>query len=114
MWIQPISHRGRVVACATATRVLLAAELERRRARDPELRFVLLMCHYARDILTGVLSGPYCDDDARAYARAALIPEDLLERSLLDPARTCYALGVPLCELLAARREYRARQAARP
>jgi hypothetical protein len=113
MWLQPITHRGRIVACATARRVFLGAELERRRPSDPELRFVLLMCCYARDILTGVLSGPYRDEDARAYARAALIPDELHERSLLDPARTGHALGVPLCELLEARRVYRARQAAR-
>jgi hypothetical protein len=113
MWLQPIIHRGRLVACATATRVFLAAELERRLSGNPELRFVLLMCCYARDILTGALSGPYRDDDAGAFARAALIPEELLERPLLDPQRTGRALGVPLGELLEARREYRARQAAR-
>jgi hypothetical protein len=113
MWLQPITHRGRLVACATATRVFLAAELERRPSGDPELRFVLLMCCYARDILTGALSGPYRDDDARAYARAALIPEELLERPLPDPIRTGHALGVPLGELLDARGEYRPRRAAR-
>jgi hypothetical protein len=114
MWLQPITHRGRLVACATATRIFLAAELERRLPGDPELRFVLLMCCYAQGILTGVLSSSYRDDDARAYARAALIPDELLERPLPDPVRTGHALGVPLCELVEARRQHRARSAARP
>jgi hypothetical protein len=113
MWLQPITHGGRVVACATANRIFLAAELERRLPGDPQLSFVLLMCCYAQDILTGALAGPYRDDDARAYARAELIPEELFEQPLQDPARTGRALGVPFAELLEARREHRARQAAR-
>ena len=44
------------------------------------------MCAYAGDILSGVLPGPYTDDDARRYARACLVPLELLERPELDIA----------------------------
>jgi hypothetical protein len=104
MWLQPITYRGTVGACATATRVFLSDELRRRPAGDPELTFVLLMCCYARDVMTGELAGRYSDANARAYARAALIPEELLERPLVDPGRTAGALGVPVDELLYAHR----------
>ena len=103
MWLQPITYRGRVTACATATRIFLSDELQRRPARDPELTFVLLMCCYARDVMSGELPGGYSNDHARAYARAALIPEELLERPLVDPAQTARALAVPVDELLCAR-----------
>jgi hypothetical protein len=103
MWLQPITYRGRVAACATTTRVFVADELRRRPAGDPELTFVLFMCCYARDVMSGELAGCYSDEKARAYARAALIPEELLERPLADAARTARALHVPLDELLQAR-----------
>jgi len=93
MWLQPIAYRGRVVACASATRVFLADELRRRPDGDPELRFVLFMCCYARDVMTGALPGRYSDGNARAYARAALIPEELLERPLVHPRRTAPCWG---------------------
>ncbi|MGI8411550.1 MAG: hypothetical protein ACR2LV_02565 [Solirubrobacteraceae bacterium] len=103
MWLQPIVYRGRVVACAAPTRFFLAEELERRPVGDPELTFVLYMTAYARDVLIGELSAPYTEENARAYARAALIPDELLERPLLDAGRTARALGVPVEELLRAR-----------
>ena len=103
MWLQPITYRGRVVACATPTRVFLADELRDRPAADPELTFVVFMCCYARDVMTGELPGPYGDENARTYARAALIPEELLERPLTDPGRTARGLRVPADELLQAR-----------
>jgi hypothetical protein len=108
MWLQPITYRGRVVACATPTRVFLGDDLRRRLPGDPELTFVLLMCSYARDVMGGELPGRYSDETARVYARAALIPEELLERPLVDPERTARALGVPVDELLQARKAYHA------
>jgi hypothetical protein len=112
MWLQPITYRGRLAACATATRVFLADEFERRPGGDPELKFVLFMCLYARDVLTGEVSGAYGHEDACAYARAALIPAELLERPLSDARSTAAALGVPISELLYARREHRFQRAA--
>lgn len=83
--------------------MFLADELRGRPAGDPDLTFVLFMCCYARDVMTGELPGRYSDDNARAYARAALIPDELLERPLADPTRTARALTVPVDELLHAR-----------
>lgn len=66
------------------------------------------MCCYARDVMCGELVGRYSDETARVYARAALIPEELLERHLADPRRTAHALGVPVDELLQASDAYQA------
>ncbi len=64
------------------------------------------MAAYARDVLRGELPGPYSEQQARRYARAALIPEELLERPGLDLAHTARALGVPVEELTHAAREH--------
>lgn len=42
--------------------------------RPPAIRrtFVIFMGAYAGDVLSGVLSCPYTDEDARRYARACL------------------------------------------
>lgn len=101
--VQPITYRGRVMACASRHRVFLSAALERSAGTDPDLRFVLMMCCYARDVLTGRLPGPYTTWDARRYAQAALIPDELLDRAPLDTRRVARWLGVPEDELYAAR-----------
>lgn len=110
MPIQPVIYRGRVVAACTAERFLLCDELERCGPEDPERTFVIWMCVYAGDVARGVLPGPYRDLDARRYARAALIPSELLERPPLDAARTAVAIGIPVEEFCAARRDQRKRR----
>lgn len=102
--LQPITLRGRLVACATASRYFLADELLDRPVGDPDRTFVIFMCAYARDVLCGALPGPYTDADARRYARAALVPEELVDIERwgqlgrnLD--RAAHALGVPIGEL---------------
>ena len=95
MDVQPIAYCGRIVAACTGERFLLADDLAYRPPGDPELVFVVMMCSYATDIARGVLPGPFDDVDARRYARAALIPEELLERRDLDVEHTAAALGVP-------------------
>ena len=80
MDVQPIAYCGRIVAACTGECFLLADDLAYRPPGDPELVFVVMMCSYATDIARGVLPGPFDDVDARRYARAALIPEELLER----------------------------------
>jgi hypothetical protein len=72
----------------------------------PSIRFVLAMCLYAGEILNHRLRGPYRDADARAFARALLIPGALLDRPL-DPAALADGLGVPIRELEIARRAHR-------
>ena len=108
MDVQPIIYRGRIVAACTRRRFLLADDLEGRPPGDPELVFVVMMCAYASDIARGLLPGPYDAADARRYARAVLIPGELLERPALDVDRAAAALGVPADELRAARDEHAA------
>ena len=105
MDIQPITYRGRTVAACTRERIFLADALEGRLPGDPELTFVLYMCAYAGDVARGELPGPYTDADARRYARACLIPTELLERPALDVHSAAPALGVPAAELQDARDE---------
>ncbi len=105
MTIQPITYRGRTVAAATRSRFFLAEALDQRPTSDPERTFVVFMCAYAGDILSGVLPGPYTDDDARRYARACLVPLELLERAEIDIDHTARALQIPAHELQAASAE---------
>jgi hypothetical protein len=106
MQLQVITYRGGVVAACTPTHFCLVEELELRPASDPERTFVLFMCAYACAVLSGALPGPYCDSDARLFARGALIPLEVVERDDLDLARLAAGLRVPATELLAARAEY--------
>lgn len=102
--LQPITYRGRVVACVTRDRCLLSRDLHNRDVGDPERTFVLFMCRYAADVLRGELAGPYNDTDARRYARAALIPDEFADPERASHVRrrltsTARALGVPADEL---------------
>jgi hypothetical protein len=103
MLLRPITYGGRLVAVCTRSRFYLAEELELRPAIDPERTFVVFMCAYACAVLRGELPGPFCHDAARYFARAALIPDEVLERDDLDIARAAAALRVPAAELRAAR-----------
>src|SRR5664279_382239 len=94
MRLQTITYRGRPVACATATRFFLADDVERLPAGGPLLTFVVYMCAYARDVLTGELPGPYTDHDARCFARAALVPEELARTRRDRPRISTLARGV--------------------
>ncbi len=62
---------------------------------DPELVFVVAMCAYATNIVRGLLPGPFDAADACRFARAVLIPEELLEREELDVDRAA-AAGEPV------------------
>ena len=106
MDVQPITYRGRIVAACTRECFLLADDLAYRAPGDPELVFVVAMCSCASDIARGLLPGPFDAVDAHRYARAFLIPEELLERQELDVDRAASALGVPVDELRAARAEH--------
>ena len=106
MRLQTITYRGRPVACATATRFFLSDDLERLPAGDPLLTFVLYMCAYAHDVLTDQL-GPYTDDNALRFARAALVPEELADPDRIahtqrNLQQTAHALKLPAAELAAA------------
>jgi hypothetical protein len=94
-----------VVAACTAECFLLADDLAYRPSGDLDFVIVAMMCAYARDVARGALPGPYDNADACRYARAVLVPEELLERPALDLDRAAAALGVPARELHAARDE---------
>ena len=61
------------------------------------------MCLYAGQILNGHHPAPYRDEDARAYARAVLIPAELLEhpgpRHQLDLEASADWLRIPADDL---------------
>jgi hypothetical protein len=84
MDLQPITYRGRTLAACTRNRMFLADELDAH-PESPLTEFVIAMCLYAGAVLNGVLPGPYRDQDARAYARACLIPAEVLERAHRTP-----------------------------
>ena len=58
------------------------------------------MCFFAGDVLNGRCAPPYDEQSARAYARAFLVPEELLEHPHdFDVAATAHWLGMPVQEL---------------
>src|SRR3954451_15023353 len=99
---QLITFQGRIPAIGTRGRVFLTDAPET--ALDGDGPFVLAMCLYAGAMLNGHVRAPYRETDARAFARALLIPTELLERHLTCPEQTAIALGVPVPELHAAHR----------
>ena len=96
--LQPIRYQGQIAAAAGTHRFWLAPELDSRAAGDPERTFVIYMCAYAGLVLRGGLPGPYSDEKAHGFARAALIPGRTLE---VDHAAR--AFRIPARELAAAR-----------
>src|SRR4051812_21960250 len=101
----PVVYRGELAAAVSRNRVhILAPWLLGRRAGDPELRFVAMMCAYAGQILSGTLPGPYSDDVAEDWARAALIDDNAFAAVRSMPAdAAAAALAVPPEQLRAAR-----------
>jgi hypothetical protein len=95
-----IFYRGRMAATVTLTTFDFAEWLDD--APVAERAFVLRMGVYARAVLSGELPRPYDGRFARAFARRALIPDELIEREGLDLERAAEALSVPLRELYAA------------
>src|SRR5687768_7137723 len=71
---------------------------------DPECRFITFVCAYAGAILSGVLLGPCSDEDVRRYARACLVPAELLERADRASSAPLRVLRLPADELGSAAR----------
>lgn len=105
MRMQTITYRGQTVAAATVRGLFLCPRVASRPVGDPERTFVIYMGVYAADVLRGELPGPYSDEQARRYARVALIPGELLEHDLSCLEGTARALHVPVSELRQARAE---------
>jgi len=95
MTLQPITYRGRTVAAATRSGFSLSEALDERPGSDLERTFVIFMCAYAGDVLSGVPPGAYTDVDARRYARGCLVVDERLERAELDVDRAARALRLP-------------------
>ena len=109
MRLQTITYRGRPVACATATRFFLADDLERLPAGDPLLTFVLYMCAYAHDVLTGELPGGSACAIRRAILTLVRKLHLVLEQRLEGAARRRTRAGTtPTC------RRRRSKPARRP
>ena len=102
--MQPITYRTRPVAIAAAERFWLTDEIDALPTANPLKTWACFMCLYARDVLTGVLPGPYSDADAELFARAALIPDNAFQRLRgLPDERLAVHFNVPL-EQIAERR----------
>jgi hypothetical protein len=92
----------------------LAEVLDERPADDPERTFVIFMCAYAGDVLAGVLRRSVQRRGRGRYARACLVPAELLERAELDVERAARALQLPACEMRVACVERAPSAAAQP
>lgn len=92
--VQPVS-RGGVVAGGHRPPLLSLRALDARRVEDHERALVIFMCAYASEVPARRASRPCTDADARRFARACLIPGELLERPGLDVARAARALQLP-------------------
>ncbi len=74
----------------------------------PTRRLVFYMCHYARLGLEDQVPGPYTDDQARRFARLALLsdqPDDLQPRAGEDDQEVAARVGLPVAELQPARED---------
>ena len=99
MDIQAITYRGRTVAACTRRRFFLSDDIADRDPNDPLVSFVIGMCLYAHRVASGDAPGPYASEDARAYARACLIPDELHDRDDINVESVAAWLRVPSAEL---------------
>jgi hypothetical protein len=102
-----ISYRGRPVALVAPERVhVLAPWLQDTPPGDPDARFVLFMCTFARMVQLGRLPPPFSNTAAERWARIALIDDDELLAHRHQPAREqARGFGVPIEQLATRRRE---------
>jgi hypothetical protein len=109
--LQTITYNGDIVALAGPNLFILEPEIDALAVRDPLRTMVVYMCAYARDVIAGVLPGPYTDHDARRYACACLLPDELLERDNFDIDRASRYFQIPADDIAHAQREHRPRGA---
>jgi hypothetical protein len=95
-----VSHRGRLVALAAPHRFWLAGDIEALPDGHPRKRFVAFMVLYARDVLTGEITGPYRDEDAERFAYLALLdPSVAAQHAHSNDAQLADLLGLPIDEV---------------
>lgn len=89
-----VSYRGEIKAYVTLGNWHPVGAFAELGADDPEYRLVALMSVYAQEVLlaTDVI---YTEQDAIAYALGELVPHEMLEHDMPNPARTAVALGLP-------------------
>jgi hypothetical protein len=107
--LEPVVFRGELVALAGPERFhIVAPWLQERPDGDPDLRFVVFMCLFRRQIELGELPGPFTSERAELWARCALIEADeLLARWDISDDALVVEFGAPADQIAIARRELR-------
>jgi hypothetical protein len=102
-----ITYRGRPVALVAPERVhVLASWLQDSPPGDPDARFVLFMCTFARMVQLGRLPPPFSSTAAERWARTALIDDDdLLAHPHRPAGEQARCAGVPTDQIATRRRE---------
>ena len=95
-----VCYRGQIKAYVTRDTWHPVGDFAELCAEDPEYRLVALMSVYAQTVLLQG-EGVYTEQDAIAYALGELVPHELLERDIPNPAHTAAALGLPVDVLTA-------------
>jgi hypothetical protein len=92
-----ISYHGRPAALVAPERVhVIARWLADAPAGDPDVRFVLFMCVFARLVQLGRVPCAFSTTDAERWARSALIDDDELIAHPHRPAHDhAHRAGVP-------------------
>ncbi len=111
-----IHYQGRPAALAGRTRVWPQPWLCDLPTGHPTRHFVFFMCHYARLITEEQLPGPYTHDQARRFARLALLSDQPITAVQPCPAdesaqHIAARLGLPPDELEPARADLAALRA---
>jgi hypothetical protein len=89
-----VCFRGQIKAYVTRDSWHPVGDFAELGAEDPEYRLVALMSVYAQNVLLRS-EGVYTEEDAIAYALGGLVPHELLERDIPNPAHTAAALCLP-------------------
>lgn len=101
-----ISYGGRPAAFAGPRRVTFAPWIAAREAGHPELRMVVYMCFYSRELREGRLAGSYGDEAARLFARYALMDDDeFLAAAGEGDEALAQRFGAPVGEVVAKRQD---------
>ena len=104
-----VCYQGEPIALAGARDTHLLGQLASAAVGDPDARFALYMVYYAQLIACGQHPGPYTEQDAQRFARAALIdPGQLARHTGQDDARLAARLHLPEAQIHAGRHELKA------
>ena len=103
-----VTYNGHIVGVCTARRAHLTDDVDVELDGEPVGPFFLAMCVYAMEILRDPRLPRYTERRARRFARAMLIPAELLEHlGDFDTLAVARWLGMPARELEAAAHDRR-------